>query len=197
MSTAMAWYSGRPTWTDEVTQQNAISDLVARLSDPDVVVRDRAASALVLMDRRVVGLLVEELNHPDYRMRLGAARVLRDRADPGVGPYFIEAMNDAELEVRRVAAEGLIALGDDGLELVLEALINLSWKNPTFREEADHVIRRFSSGKFRRFLEPVTEMMEGTEPAAWVPLMAYGALIRIHAIRANRSYPESESIERF
>lgn len=83
---------------------------------------------------------------------------------------------------RRVAAEGVAALGRDGLEPLLAALLEraqLSW----FCEAAQHVCHTLvKRRKLGPILRPLLAALNESEPGVAVPPAAYTALARLREL---------------
>ena len=103
---------------------DAAADLRAVLSDPDPHVGCAAAHAVGrLGDVAAVPKLVEILRDGgDLELREAAADALGAIDDPVAAPALVQALDAPEWALRDAAARALIALGDAGLDGLVDAL---------------------------------------------------------------------------
>ena len=107
----------------EGKRADRISSLVADLAKPDPAVRTKAREALVAIGKRTVPSLIQLLSHRKSHIRWEAAKALCGIADPIAAFALVNALDDRNGDVRWLAAEGVAALGRDGLEPLLAALL--------------------------------------------------------------------------
>lgn len=150
--------------------------LIAALSSHDVLARTRARQALVEMGAPVVDQLIVALDSPNHTTRWEAAKALGEIAEPRAAPALIAALDDGRFDVRWLAATGLIALRDDSLIPLLEALVQAPWGKGYLHEGAHHILRAQLGGAYATTIAPVVSALEGSEPSLTVPLAAYRAL---------------------
>jgi len=84
--------------------------LAELIGDPDEKVRQQAAAVLTTMDPKVVGdILRKALEHPNYRVKANAARLLGQRKEREVMPRLVElASSPLEAVEVQVAARGAL-----------------------------------------------------------------------------------------
>ena len=154
-----------------------IPALIATLAGNDGLERQRARESLVDIGKPAVAALIEVLAAPDsnYHMRWEAAKALSDLEDPEAASMLVNALEDEDFGVRWLAAEGLIALGRDGLSPLLKALVKRS-NSTSLREGAHHVLRMLDDAELHYQVAPVLAALEDVEPILEVPVAAHAAL---------------------
>ena len=116
-----------------------LNRLIAELSNPDGIRRQRARVTLSRMGEAAIDPLIETLHSQRGPARWEAAKALSKIGSPKTAQALVEALEDDQFSIRWLAAEGLIALGQDGLKPLLEAL----WQTPDsirLREGAHHIL---------------------------------------------------------
>lgn len=154
-----------------------IPALIATLAGNDGLERQRARESLVDIGKPAVAALIEVLAAPDsnYHTRWEAAKALSDLEDPEAASVLVNALEDEDFGVRWLAAEGLIAMGRDGLAPLLEALVKRS-DSASLREGAHHVLRMLNKGDLHAQIGPVLAALEDVEPILEVPVATHAAL---------------------
>ena len=84
--------------------------------------RERARRLLVRKGKSAVPSLIELLSSPKEHLRWEACKALGSIRDLNSAEHLVRALRDESMEVRWLAAEGLVALGEDALVTLLEAL---------------------------------------------------------------------------
>ena len=159
--------------------ENSICALLDSLASRDPVVREKARAALVVVGKFAVPSLIPLLSHRKVHVRWEAAKTLCDIADPIAATALVNALDDSEGDVRWLAAEGLAALGREGLQPLLAALLERA-QSSCFCEGAHHVCHALAGKKkVGTILRPVLAALEQAEPAIGVPLAAYIALSKL------------------
>ena len=115
-------------------------------------------------------------------MRWEAAKALCGIADPLAASALVNALDDRDGDVRWLAAEGLAALGRDGLQPLLAALLQRA-ESCWFCEGAHHVCHTLvKRKKLGPILRPVLAALKQSEPEVAVPPAAYTALSRLREL---------------
>ena len=105
--------------------------------------RQKARLALVSIGEPAIDILAELSIHPQLIVRWEAVKALSQIKDPVTAPLLINALEDEYDAIRWLAAEGLIALGKQGLVSLLQVLTTA--KLTIFlREGAHHVLNQLS-----------------------------------------------------
>ncbi len=103
-----------------------IKQLLEALGSDDGMERKKAREKLVAKGKNMIDFLMELLNNPKHILRWEALKTLEEIDDPLCIPLFIRALEDDEMDVRWIAAEGLIKLGEQSVKPLLKALVDKS-----------------------------------------------------------------------
>lgn len=156
-----------------------VPTLVCELASRAPAVREKAREALVVIGEPAVPLLIQLLSHQKPHVRWEAAKTLCDIADPIAATALVNALDDLDDDVRWLAAEGVTALGREGLQPLLAALIQRA-QSCSFCEGAHHVCHALvTKKKLGPILRPVLAALEEAEPAVGAPVAAYTALSKL------------------
>ena len=159
-----------------------IPSLVTGLASPDPTVRTKARKALVAMGKLTVPSLIPLLSHRKPHVRWEAAKALCGIADPIAAFALVNAMDDRDGDVRWLAAEGVAALGRDGLQPLLAALLQRA-QSSSFCEGAHHVCHTLvKRRKLGPILRPLLAALGQSEPEVAVPPAAYAALSKLREL---------------
>jgi HEAT repeat protein len=159
-----------------------ILSLAADLASPDPTVRTKARKALVAIGELTVPSLIRLLSHRKPHVRWEAVKALCCIADPLSASALVDALGDRDGDVRWLAAKGVAALGRDGLQPLLAALLQRA-KSGWLCEGAHHVCHALVKRKgLGPILRPVLAALEEPEPEVAAPLAAYAALSRLRAL---------------
>lgn len=162
-----------------IKRVDRIPSLVADLARPGPAVRTKAREALVAIGKRAVPSLIQLLSHRKPHIRWEAAKALGGIADPIAVFALVNALDDRNGDVRWLAAEGVAALGTDGLVPLLAALLQRA-QSGWFCEGAHHICHTLvKREKLGRILRPVLASLESSEPGVASPLAAYVALSKL------------------
>jgi HEAT repeat protein len=130
-----------------------------------------ASTQLLAIGSPAVPALLEAVRLEKGEARLEIAKLLRRLADPPMAGALVELLSDDDFDVRWEAAEGLSALGYDGLEPLISAII----KTPgsmKLRNGAHHVLHHIASQGYYTLLKPLMMAIEGAIPNVEVPAAA-------------------------
>jgi HEAT repeat protein len=172
------------TWSKHA-DAGTINTLVADLGSKDGLVRVRARRALVTIGARAVAPLAEALTNKDEWKRWEAAKALGQIGDSEATGALIRALEDEMFDVRWLAAEGLVAIGNKAVVPLLKALI-YNPKALWLREGAHHVLHGINLGNLEETLLPVRNALEDVEAPLEVPFAAKVALTTLAEIRPAR-----------
>ena len=156
------------------SQSDSIDALLIDLGSKDGMVRQQARHELVAMGTAAIDALTGTLSGANKQTRWEAAKALAEIGAPQVAPGLVTALADEESDIRWIAAEGLVALDRDGLELLLGAL-ERDAENAGLRQGAHHVLKELVAGHPEE-LRPVLQALES--PAATV-VAAAAALAKL------------------
>jgi len=100
--------------------------LIDTLCGKDGMERQKARESLAAKGKSIIYYLKDMLNHPKYIYRWEAIKTIEEIAEPSAIPLLINALEDEKNDVRWIAAEGLIKLGQLSIKPLLKALIEKS-----------------------------------------------------------------------
>ena len=150
--------------------QLEIKDNIFKLADRDGIERERARKKLVEIGSPAIDFLSEMETHPKAIARWEAVKTLSEIRDPISAPLLINALEDKSTGVRWLAAEGLAALGKNGMIAVLKALLDFP-ETLYLRQGAHHVLKRlqdyFDGEEYRIILKT----LEHPDAAAKLPVI--------------------------
>jgi hypothetical protein len=159
-----------------------IPSLLCSLAGGDPVAREKARETLVAVGRPVVPALIQLLSNRRPLARWEAAKALCGIADPLAATALVNALDDTDDDVRWVAAEGVIALGREGLQPLLAALLERA-QSSWFCEGAHHVCYTLvTKRQFGPILRPLLAAFDQFEPQVAIPLAAYTALWKLRKL---------------
>ena len=166
----------------EDPKDTRIPSLLGRLAGGDPVARERARESLVALGKPAVPALIQLLSHRRPLARWEAAKALCGIADPLAATALVNAVDDTDNDVRWVAAEGVIALGREGLQPLLAALLERA-QSPCFCEGAHHVCHALATKReLGPILRPLLAAFDQFEPQMAIPLAAYTALSKLRKL---------------
>ena len=172
----------RPASVDVATMAPAIQLALAKLASRDVLARDRARHTLVRAGSVALGPLMAALPNAEGVTRWEIVKALGEIRDVAAAEVLIETLDETRFDVRWLAAEGLIRLGEGGIAPLLRSLENAAWDNVWLREGAHHILRSQLGGPLGTIIAPVVVALEGPEPGVTVPLAAFHALSAMEEI---------------
>ncbi len=172
--------SGRPRFRrskkNPMDTNPSLSELMSQLTDHEGPVRERARHALVKIGTPAVPLLIEALTNKNKQLRWEACKALGGIKDPKASAPLVGALEDESMEIRWLAAEGLIAVGRHGIAPLLEALVDRS-DSIFLRQGAHHVLHALEKeGLLKPQTMAVLDALRTLEAESAVPLQARKAL---------------------
>ena len=110
------------------TDEKAIEPLIKATTDDNAQVRFKAAEILGNMGDVAVDKLINEFNNAEGKDKRFLAFALKETEDKKVIPYFVEALDDEDFGVRKVAVRALGELqADDELDNISKCLDDEDW----------------------------------------------------------------------
>jgi HEAT repeat protein len=114
---------------DEIVEigEPAVDYLIKALEDRNEGVRERAAVALgEIGDKGAVPELIERFKdeNEDMDVRVSAAKALGKIKDEGAVPELIKGLKNEKLEIRKIAAEVLMEIGEPAVPYLIKVLKN-------------------------------------------------------------------------
>ena len=163
---------------DKTNQEEIIGSLITELTCNDVVKCQKAREKLVHIGKPAIPSLVGLMSHQKQMVRWEALKVLGEIADPSTIDIFLTYLRDDDFDIRWMAAEGLIAIGNDALIPLLKATITNS-DSRGFRFAAHHVLKNLAGRGLFDTVKPVLVALEDVEPAVEAPVAAESVLSKI------------------
>ena len=111
-----------------ITDEEAIEPLIKATTDDNAQVRFKAAEILGSMGNVAVDKLIEEFKNAEGKDKRFLAFALKETEDKKVIPYFVEAIDDEDFGVRKVAVRALGELqADEELDSIAKCLEDEDW----------------------------------------------------------------------
>ncbi|MBO6123827.1 MAG: HEAT repeat domain-containing protein [Methanobrevibacter sp.] len=111
-----------------ITDEEAIEPLIKATTDESAQVRFKAAEILGNMGEVAVDKLIDEFKNSEGKDKRFLAFALKETGDKKVIPYFVDATNDDDFGVRKVAVRSLGELqAEDELESIEKCLEDEDW----------------------------------------------------------------------
>ncbi|MGO9482709.1 MAG: HEAT repeat domain-containing protein [Candidatus Kryptoniota bacterium] len=120
--------------------ENDIAVLVKKLFSDDGIERRKARHDLVKIGMPAISFLVGLQYVPQQHVRWEAIKTISQVADPEAIPVLVNALENSNLDVRWLAAEGLIEIGEASLAALLLALEEHG-DSVTLKVGAHHVLK--------------------------------------------------------
>jgi HEAT repeat protein len=192
--------SGIPPW--EVDR--AVSVLIRTLGDPSPRVRESAAAGLAGLGadaNAAIPHLLKRVNDPDRGARASAVGALGFIAKPDskvqVVPALILALDDADFDVRLMAADGLVKLGE--IAPVARVLID-AMAEPNYGSRAKLILGKIGSNTqilIPQFSAAVSDLDPRRREAALQFLIDYGGPETAKLALRRASGDKDESIRQW
>lgn len=111
-----------------ITDEEAIEPLIMATTDESAQVRFKAAEILGNMGDVAIDKLIEEFKNAEGKDKRFLAFALKETGDKKVIPYFVEATNDEDFGVRKVAVRSLGELqAEEELDAIAKCLEDEDW----------------------------------------------------------------------
>ena len=111
-----------------ITDEEAIEPLIKATTDESAQVRFKAAEILGNMGDVAVDKLIEEFENAEGKDKRFLAFALKETGDKKVIPYFVEATNDEDFGVRKVAVRSRGELqAEEELDAIAKCLEDEDW----------------------------------------------------------------------
>ena len=111
-----------------ITDEEAIEPLIKATTDENAQVRFKAAEILGNMGEMAVDKLIDEFKNAEGKDKRFLAFALKETGDEKVIPYFVDATNDEDFGVRKVAVRSLGELqAENDLESIEKCLEDEDW----------------------------------------------------------------------
>lgn len=160
----------------------AVPALIEALRSEDELLAALAKDALVAIGPSAVPELIRVLDDAQAsdQVHWMAARALARIGDARAMPTLIGHLDDANYGVRWLAADGLVALGAEGLRAVLRALTTAP-VTPWLADSAAHVLQHAQPHRTKEIVKPVLEALHSVDAAWAAPTAASRAVEELAA----------------
>ncbi len=152
-----------------------IKSLIDDLTNERELRRDRVRRLLSALNTKALPALVKGLKSHDHNLKEESARVLGTIKNRDAAEALISALEDDIFDVRWLAGEGLISIGDAALESVFSALTKRS-DSTLMREGLHRVLHGMYRESDQALIKPVLLALEDSGSRLEVPLAAETAL---------------------
>ena len=132
---------------NQTLDNKEILELIENLGDKDAHQRRTARKDLVAKGDIVIDYLEQLLDHSKHIYRWEAIKTLEELKNPKSIPIFIKSLENDELDIRWIAAEGLIKIGFDSVIPLLEEIIKRTKHSILLYDGAHHVLNNFKRRK--------------------------------------------------
>lgn len=152
--------------------------------ESETILRGGERNRFVKRGAKAVHELDDLLHSSDEHVRWEAAKALGEIGGGEAMMSLSTALADESVDVRWVAAEGMVARGRQSIEPLLHQLINragLIW----VRESARWIIGAQLHEEEISLLRPVLHALQSNAPVFEVPIVAYEALVTLHRQQAD------------
>lgn len=153
------------------------ADLIAQLGSRNGMERKHARQALLRMGEPAVSPLTAALSADRTVVRWEAAKAFTELHAPEAAAGLVKTLADEDGDVRWLAAEALVGLGEEALGPLFEAL--MARDSVELREGAHHVLRALNHDDLADIVGPVLKTLEHYEPELAVPFSAEEALAKL------------------
>jgi HEAT repeat protein len=171
-----------------MTSHGVMNELLERLHASDGARREKARKSLITIGEPAVEPLLELLSDPKDLVRWEACKTLGSIGSPQATTQLVEALRDDNVEVRWLAAEGLIRCGRASIVPLLKAL-ETHFNSMALREGAHHVLYAFErQGLLTNSILALLDTLRSLEPVSTVALAAHRALRSVRSTSAEQSH---------
>ena len=155
-------------------QAESIVAAIRELASEDIKAREAARNRLAEAGPESTWHLIQALHPTPIKARREVLKLLAKRADADATDVFMELLEDEDSATRHLAAEGLAALEEVGLDRILATLEEFP-KNEHLQRGTLHVLHELRHGRLIEVVRPVLDAFSGPVPEIDVPLAALEA----------------------
>jgi HEAT repeat protein len=170
------------TSKSEINSKSIIGGLIKSLSSNVSVERQKAREILVNIGKPVLGYLEELSNSRHLIERWEAVKAVAQINDPGGIAILVRALNDTHFEIRWIAAEGLIDLGEISLIPLLEQLMD-KYESVFFRQGAHHVLHGLKIKGFYTDSNKLLSLLQDMNAESYIPIAVEKELDGIRTLK--------------
>lgn len=171
---------------DDYNIEQKIRNNIQKLSNKNGLIRDKARRTLEEIGLPAIDFLAEYVDHPDVTARWEAVKALGEINEPVAAPLLVNALEDNDGDVRWLAAEGLAALGEEGLIELFNTLFTNS-DSIYLRKGAHHVLSRIAEDTKDTDVKELMQILDA--PDADLKILLKG---RAYLERISRKHSEGK-----
>jgi len=169
-----------------IQDQETIVSAIRRLGSEEMKERVDARGALEGMGTAATWHLIQAVHPRGDRTRLEALKILTTLEDETAADLFVELLEDEDSDCRWLAAKGLAALGELGVERVLDLLSEYP-RTDRLARSLHHALTEVERGELSEVLAPVLSAFQGIAREARLPMAVYQARNELRKMQRSRS----------
>ncbi len=123
-----------------IYMESSINNLIRDFYSDNGIKRARARFELLQIGKPIIDFFIGLQYVPIHQVRWEAVKTLSQLAVPEAIPILINALENEDMDVRWLAAHGLVQIGKPSIPAVLEALEG-NQNSKYLREGAHHILR--------------------------------------------------------
>lgn len=126
------------------SENKNIDELINDLESDNGIIRQIARHKLVEIGHKTIDQVVQLINSPKHMTRWEAIKTIEQMEDKFAIPILISALKDDKFDIRWIAAEGLIRIGEQSINPLMEEIIKDS-DSVFIREGAHHILKELEA----------------------------------------------------
>ena len=159
-----------------------LESLIGMLASKDGATRQKARKSLVALGKPAVSSLTRLLqNSRTGHVRWEVVKTLNAIGDSRAIPSLVKALEDSDIDVAWLAAEGLRKFKKEAWPALLRALVKSRADSVSLRRGAHHVLRNQKENGFNDLLATLTDALESDTLVVATPIAASDILRRMKA----------------
>jgi len=168
-----------------IQDHETIVSAIRRLGSEGMKERGDARETLEGMGTSATWHLIQAVHPRGDRTRHEALKILTALGDEAAADLFVELLEDEDSDCRWLAAKGLAALGEAGIERILDVLCEYP-KTDRLARSLHHALTEVEDPLWREILAPVLAAFQGVAREARMPTAVYEARQRLRKVRHIR-----------
>ena len=169
---------------NKINEKSMIGGLVKSLFSNNGIERQRTREVLVSIGQPVLEYLDEIVSSNNLAARWEAVKAIGQIKETDGIPLLLRALNDEEFEIRWLAAEGLVEMGELVLVPLFEALIE-NYQSVFFRQGVHHILNEMKIQG--RYGDPsdLLPLLKDPKAETFLPIEAKKELDRLRQQKRN------------
>ncbi len=156
-----------------------VKKLVSNLSNKEWLVRHNARKALEKIGKPALKFLEEIADSPDYNTRWEVIKTIGEISDPSSVYTLTKALIDPNVDIRWLAAEGLIELGESSVTPLLKTIIK-NYDSVELCESAHHVLTELVKLKQYNDTTNLISLLSNRNTNTYIPIAAKAKLDEVN-----------------